>query len=43
MTNRNEESLFRRALRLEYFTVGYNMLEAAAAFVAGIIAAAVVT
>lgn len=35
MTGRNDASLFRRALRLEYFTVAYNMLEAAAAFVAG--------
>ena len=35
MTGQDEKSFFRRALRLEYFTVVYNILEAAAAFVAG--------
>ncbi len=32
------ERLYRRGLRLEYFTVGYNVLEAVASIVFGIIA-----
>jgi hypothetical protein len=33
--------LYRRALRLEYFTVGWNVIEAVVAIGAGIIASSV--
>ena len=37
----HEEELYRRGLRLEYFTVGYNLLEAAASITAGKLAGSV--
>jgi divalent metal cation (Fe/Co/Zn/Cd) transporter len=36
-----ESSLYRKAFRLEYFTVGYNMLEAAASLAAGAAASSI--
>ena len=39
--NTNADSLYRKGLRLEYFTVGYNILEAVAAIVFGGIAGSI--
>jgi divalent metal cation (Fe/Co/Zn/Cd) transporter len=36
-----EQKLFERALALEYFTVGYNVLEAAASLIAGVLASSI--
>jgi divalent metal cation (Fe/Co/Zn/Cd) transporter len=37
----SEKPLFRKALRLEYFTVGYNILEAVASLIAGFLASSI--
>jgi divalent metal cation (Fe/Co/Zn/Cd) transporter len=37
----SREQMIRKALRLEYFTVGYNILEAAASLIAGSLASSI--